>query len=290
MGNRAVITTEDKNIGIYLHWNGGRESIETFLAYCDMKGIRPFEIDNYGWARFCQVVGNFLGGNLSIGIDRYNNLDTDNWDNGVYIVKDWKIIGREFQRYKDEKINSAKEMEENLLEINECQPKDEQINIKEIHSYSIKWEKDNMLKETKELLNSSEEYRKMQIEYMLKDKDDINKSKAIAMRDDDIIEINPFKKEINSIADWAYNFDEDIFRELQSNKEIAYMSFDTHYGIWTFIKDVTTEEIKNKNGMQKYLKYCKDNGITKETIEKQCNTKDVFDIMKYYKNDKKLER
>ena len=61
MGNRAVITTEDKNIGIYLHWNGGRESIETFLAYCDMKGIRPFEIDNYGWARFCQVVGNFLG-------------------------------------------------------------------------------------------------------------------------------------------------------------------------------------------------------------------------------------
>lgn len=290
MGNRAVITTEDKNIGIYLHWNGGRESIETFLAYCDMKGIRPFEIDNYGWARFCQVVGNFLGGNLSIGIDRYNNLDTDNWDNGVYIVKDWKIIGREFQRYKDEKINSAKEMEENLLEINECQPKDEQINIKEIHSYSIKWEKDNMLKETKELLNSSEEYRKMQIEYMLKDKDDINKSKAIAMRDDDIIEINPFKKEINSIADWAYNFDEDIFRELQDSKEIAYMSFDIHYGIWTFIKDVIPEEIENKNGMQKYLKYCKDNEITKEIIEKQCNTKDVFDIMKYYKNDKKLER
>ena len=26
MGNRAVITTEKKDLGIYLHWNGGRDS------------------------------------------------------------------------------------------------------------------------------------------------------------------------------------------------------------------------------------------------------------------------
>lgn len=28
MGNRAVITTSDKKMGIYLHWNGGRDSVE----------------------------------------------------------------------------------------------------------------------------------------------------------------------------------------------------------------------------------------------------------------------
>lgn len=61
MGNRAVITTEDKQIGIYVHWNGGRESVETFLAYCDMKNYRPPETDCYGWARMCQVIGNFFG-------------------------------------------------------------------------------------------------------------------------------------------------------------------------------------------------------------------------------------
>ena len=31
MGNRAVITTEKKDLGIYLHWNGGRDSVEAFL-------------------------------------------------------------------------------------------------------------------------------------------------------------------------------------------------------------------------------------------------------------------
>ena len=31
MGNRAVITTRKdlKDIGVYLHWNGGRDSVET---------------------------------------------------------------------------------------------------------------------------------------------------------------------------------------------------------------------------------------------------------------------
>lgn len=28
MGNRAVITTPDKKMGVYLHWNGGRDSVE----------------------------------------------------------------------------------------------------------------------------------------------------------------------------------------------------------------------------------------------------------------------
>ena len=30
MGNRAVITDIEKKVGIYLHWNGGRDSVEAF--------------------------------------------------------------------------------------------------------------------------------------------------------------------------------------------------------------------------------------------------------------------
>lgn len=30
MGNRAVITTPDKKMGVYLHWNGGRDSVEPY--------------------------------------------------------------------------------------------------------------------------------------------------------------------------------------------------------------------------------------------------------------------
>jgi hypothetical protein len=96
MGNRAVITTEKEEIGVYLHWNGGRDSVEGFLAVCKQLEHRPPEEDCYGWARLCQVIGNFFGGTTSLGIDKLENLDCDNGDNGMYIIKDWKIIGRKF--------------------------------------------------------------------------------------------------------------------------------------------------------------------------------------------------
>ena len=101
MGNRAVITTnvnkpDNQKIGIYLHWNGGRDSVEAFLTYCKIAGYRNPINDNYGWARLCQVIGNFFGGGLSIGIDTLDNLDCDNGDNGMYIFdENWDIVGRE---------------------------------------------------------------------------------------------------------------------------------------------------------------------------------------------------
>ena len=98
MGNRAVITASENldGIGIYVHWNGGRDSVEAFLKYCKLRGFRVPEQDNYGWARLCQVIANFFGGDLSIGIDVCENLDCDNYDNGVYIIKNWEIVGRKF--------------------------------------------------------------------------------------------------------------------------------------------------------------------------------------------------
>ena len=111
MGNRAVITTEDKRLGVYLHWNGGRNSIEAFLKYCKINNIRPPESDCYGWARLCQVIGNFFGGTLSVGIDLYENLDTDNTDNGVYIIRNWKIVGREFNPLTEQTGNLEEQLE-----------------------------------------------------------------------------------------------------------------------------------------------------------------------------------
>lgn len=129
MGNRAVITTENKDLGVYLHWNGGRDSVEAFLTYCKLKGYRCPENDCYGWARLCQVIGNFFGGELSVGIDKYDKLDLDNWDNGVYIIKDWKIVGREFARNEEQKYYNLVDM---VKTINSKQPKDEQLNEDDI--------------------------------------------------------------------------------------------------------------------------------------------------------------
>lgn len=132
MGNRAVITASkalnvsgSSDIGVYLHWNGGRDSVEAFLTYCKIKGYRAPSYDNYGWARLCQVIGNFFGGELSVGIDKCISLDCDNGDNGVYIIEGWRIVGRQYQRH------SYEQQEYDLLDmvraINEAQPEKERL-------------------------------------------------------------------------------------------------------------------------------------------------------------------
>ena len=62
MGNRAIITTPERKVGLYVHWNGGRDTIEPLLRYCELKGYRDPAKDDYGWARMAQVLGNFFDG------------------------------------------------------------------------------------------------------------------------------------------------------------------------------------------------------------------------------------
>ena len=88
MGNRAVITTEGGGLGIYLHWNGGLTSVVAFLDSAKKLGIRNPQDSGYFFARMCQLIGNFFGGNSSVGIARLEDLDCDNGDNGMYVIDD----------------------------------------------------------------------------------------------------------------------------------------------------------------------------------------------------------
>ena len=129
MGNRAVITTKsgDKKtkLGIYLHWNGGRDSVRAFLRYAKMRQFRTPENDNYGWARLAQIIANYFGkdGN-SIGIDIVERLDCDNWDNGVYLIENWEIVGREYFNGVEQDNYPLDQM---LFEIDASQPADQQL-------------------------------------------------------------------------------------------------------------------------------------------------------------------
>ena len=124
MGNRAFIKFQGQNTGIYLHWNGGRDSVEPFLEYCRLKGYRP---DDYGVARMCQVIGNFFGGELSLGVmstKGMSNADLDTGDNGVYIVQNWKII----KRYpRDVREQHEYDPLEFMIGVDEAQPAKDQL-------------------------------------------------------------------------------------------------------------------------------------------------------------------
>lgn len=136
MGNRAVIRAEGNcNKGVYLHWNGGRDSIEAFLKYCELRGFREFD-DDYGMARFCQVVGNFFGGGLSLGITECTG---GCGDNGVYVVKGWEIVGREDFKGSEQKEHDLQDM---LKAIDKAQPISQQLgdflNAEEVPTNTIK--------------------------------------------------------------------------------------------------------------------------------------------------------
>lgn len=115
MGNRAVITTapyDESNVGIYLHWNGGRASIEGFLHACKRLGFRSPGVDgNYALARLTSAIAAHFGaddGGLSVGIGPCSQLDTRNGDNGVYLIGGhWQIVGREHFPW-DEEIDERK--------------------------------------------------------------------------------------------------------------------------------------------------------------------------------------
>ena len=139
MGNRAVITTkenfENNGTGVYLHWNGGRDSVEAFLKYCDLKGYRSPDMDNYGWARLVQVIANFFGGTLCVGVDTVEHLDCDNGDNGVYFIKGWEIVGRKYLYYSEQKNHDLREM---LCDIDASMPIKEQLGKEYINAPVVK--------------------------------------------------------------------------------------------------------------------------------------------------------
>lgn len=130
MGNRAVITTRENfesntGLGVYLHWNGGRDSVQGFLEYCRLRSFRTPENDDYGWARLCQVIGNFFGADgLSVGIDEIGRLDKDNGDNGTYLIEGWRIVGREFFDGQEQQTYPLQRM---LHGIDEAQPENQRL-------------------------------------------------------------------------------------------------------------------------------------------------------------------
>ena len=98
MGNRAVIAFSDKpsDVGIYLHWNGGRDSVEAALEVAKQLNVRTPGYDKaYAISRLVQIFANFFGGTTCIGVGKVNELDYSNADNGTYVIGDnWEIIKR----------------------------------------------------------------------------------------------------------------------------------------------------------------------------------------------------
>jgi hypothetical protein len=115
MGNRAVVSfsTSPTAPSIYLHWNGGRASIEGFLAGCMDAGYVATGDQEQDMDQIERCLRPFFarsGECLSIYRQPVSRADTDNWDNGWYILDQTTlaITGRLHNEGDAEEINADK--------------------------------------------------------------------------------------------------------------------------------------------------------------------------------------
>ena len=123
MGNRAVITFSQASNSpcIYLHWNGGRASVEGFLSAARQLGLRHLDAaggsvagriaEEFVMDDLAQLIaGSYFGCKVGMTVYRENfgQADTDNGDNGTYVLApDLTIAGRLFAP-RVEEVNQAK--------------------------------------------------------------------------------------------------------------------------------------------------------------------------------------
>ena len=105
MGNRAVIQMQGQDVGIYLHNNGGRDTIQPLLEVAQEYGIRG---DDYGIARLAQMMGNFFGGTLSVGVSTLDKLDSQ-----------FNIVDRLFKRSTEQSHWDNAEMKTEIKKAND---------------------------------------------------------------------------------------------------------------------------------------------------------------------------
>ena len=136
MGNRAFIEFKGSECGIYLHWNGGRDSIEGFLTYCEMRGFGTDPVE-HSLALMTQVIANFFGGSTSVCVGLRSEWGSAaDWDNGTYVVDGWRIVGRKDAPLTEQRVHPLAEF---VVAVDEAQPLKEQLGEAAIREKLATW-------------------------------------------------------------------------------------------------------------------------------------------------------
>lgn len=98
-----------------------------------------------------------------------------------------------------------------------------------------------------------------------------------------------YPNKIESTPEWGFSYSDYLYEPLEKGFRIAYISDIVHPVLW---EDITAgyepEEVMENEGMQLYLKYCKENSITHDKVNSDSFHCD--DAMKLYVNEEKEYR
>lgn len=141
-----------------------------------------------------------------------------------------------------------------------------------------------------EYLHESLDQRDKQIDYILYKENPLKFHTMCSNGYEGGIEFTPYTgDEFSYVSDYDYNFDYYIFNLLEEDWNIGFMTPETHYNLWNSIQELYPTDIDYKKGLDNYIKYCIDNKITKEFIDKEVNL-DVPNIIDKFESLKNYHR
>lgn len=157
----------------------------------------------------------------------------------------------------------------------------------EAYSYITEKEYDENFKEhisnlARKIAEENEELNPNSIAYILQSKND-GKDIFVSMADynnDRYYMLNVFYPEKTDYCpEWDFSFMEDLFDYLVNGYELRWAEIGTHCAIWRDIAEGYTEdEVKEDDGMQLYMQYCKENGITYKLLNNAYETPNIMDL------------
>lgn len=105
---------------------------------------------------------------------------------------------------------------------------------------------------------------------------------AYASCEDDMVMFHPLRENDRPFAHYGdfFTFDSDLFEYLEQGYSLACISPEAHACAWYEIEALQVG-IEHREGMQKYLHYCKQRGITREQLARKADY-DGMDVMTLY--------
>lgn len=134
------------------------------------------------------------------------------------------------------------------------------------------------------LLKKEDNQYKVIIEAMNKDCPD----EVICYKTDENVASNLDETElIQELSEWSWNIDDDFFARLEKGYEIDFMDMRIHYGMWCIINEKGIDGIEYKDGLNKYILFCKNSGISAQTIRSTIghDIKDIYPLYQEHNNN-----
>ena len=97
-----------------------------------------------------------------------------------------------------------------------------------------------------------------------------------------MVRFHPLRENDRPFAHYGecFTYDSDLFEPLEQGYSLACMSLEAHACAWYETEDLQGE-IEHQAGMQSYLHYCKQHGVTREQLARLADY-DGVDVMKLY--------